>query len=416
MTPIQEPQEIEIPRDVVAEASAPLPVIQFPDGSTEPAPAGSVKAEDIIGLITSEQIEELEAAKIGGKLTAEQIEDVHAASIIGEIINSQIKGMGVGKLEGQVTAAQIAANSITAEKIAVGAVITEKIAAGAITTGKLAAEAITAEKISASAITTSKIAAGAITVEKLTVVELSGITPKLGTITDGTLKSVVVEVGELNKEECILNKYGLNFKTGEKEINTISWSPEPSNPSFNVGGIFVNEQGPPNSSDIMKIWSGINRENAVITLQTIAEGHPEGNYLSIKAGKEGASQFTNSIRARLSGDASEATILAAGQRSSFVQTAVFGNVQMVAGLVQNNGSIIYGTGYTPSHTGVGTYRIAFHTAFPAGFAVCVSDAQLAGINATYATLSGSEIEVTMFDSATKNLENCAFSFIAIGAV
>lgn len=193
MTPIQEPQEVELPRGVVAEASAPLPVIQFPDGSTEPAPASSVRAEDIIGLITSEQIEELEAAKIGGKLTAEQIENVHAASIIGEIINSQIKGLGVGKLEGQVVAAQIAAGSIIAEKLAVGAVITEKIAAGAITTGKLAAEAITAEKISASAITTSKIAAGAITAEKITVIELSGITPHLGTITAGKIIGVEIE-------------------------------------------------------------------------------------------------------------------------------------------------------------------------------------------------------------------------------
>ena len=31
MTPIIEPEQIELPRGVVAESSAPLPIIQFPD-------------------------------------------------------------------------------------------------------------------------------------------------------------------------------------------------------------------------------------------------------------------------------------------------------------------------------------------------------------------------------------------------
>lgn len=224
MTPIEEPQEIEIPRGLVAESSAPMAVIQFPDGHTEPAPAGSVYAKDIIGLLTNEQIEELEAAKISGQLTPEQIEAINAAQIIGEIVNSQIKGIGAGKLEGFVAGTQIAAETITggnikaltitAGHIANESITTEKIAALNVTTAKLAANAITAEKISAGSITTTKIAASAVTAEKISVLTLSALSVNAGTITAGTFKGVTFETAE---EGLKINNEGISLFVGEEE-------------------------------------------------------------------------------------------------------------------------------------------------------------------------------------------------------
>jgi PIN domain nuclease of toxin-antitoxin system len=215
----------EIPRGLVADASAPLPVIQHEDGSTEPAPAGSVLAEDIIGQLTNEQIAEIEAAKVSGKLTSEQIETIQAAQIVGELVNSQIKEIAAGKISGFIAGTQIAAETITggnikaltvtSAKIAAEAIITEKLATGSVITSKLAAEAITAEKISAGAITTSKLAAGSVVAEKLNVSNLSAISANLGTVTAGQITAVDITLGQ--STGGVIKSYSeLNWENHEK--------------------------------------------------------------------------------------------------------------------------------------------------------------------------------------------------------
>ena len=144
-----------------------------------------VKAENILGLIQSEQIANLAAAKVTGLLTSAQIAEIEAAKIGGQLTNAQIKEIEAAKITGQISNSQLAANSVTAEKIA----------ALQVTAGKIAAEAVTAEKIGAGQIITAKLAAGAVTAEKMTVASLSAISANLGTITAGTLKAVVIEGG-----------------------------------------------------------------------------------------------------------------------------------------------------------------------------------------------------------------------------
>lgn len=223
MTPIQEPQEVELPRGVVAEASAPLPVIQHPDGSTEPAPAGSVLAEDIIGQITSEQIESLEAAKVSGKLTAEQIESIHAASIIGQIVSEQIQSLTAGKITGELEAAQI--KEITAVKITgqivetqIGkeAITTEKLHATAVTAAKIAAEAVEANAIKALTITAAKIAAGAIIAEKIGAEAVEASKIKALSVTTAKLAAEAVIAEKIAASSITTSKLAAESVTAEK--------------------------------------------------------------------------------------------------------------------------------------------------------------------------------------------------------
>jgi len=232
MTPIEEPKEVEIPRGLIAEASAPLPVIQFPDGHTEPAPAGSVLAENIIGQLTNEQIQELEAAKISGKLTAEQIESIEAAQIVGLIVSEQISGLAAGKITGELEAAQIKSlptgkltgfitneqieeisaskitgtiietqignESITTPKIKALAITAAKIAAGSVVAEKIAAEAVESNKIKALAITAAKIAAGAIIAEKIGAEAVEAVAIKALTITAAKIAANAITTEKVN--------------------------------------------------------------------------------------------------------------------------------------------------------------------------------------------------------------------------
>lgn len=409
MSPIQEPREVELPRGVIAEASAPLPVIQFPDGSTEPAPASSVKAEDIIGLITSEQIEELEAAKIGGKLTAEQIENVHAASIIGEIINSQIKGLGVGKLEGQITAAQIAAGSIIAEKLAVGAVITEKIAAGAITTGKLAAEAITAEKISASAITTSKIAAGAITAEKITVIELSGITPHLGTITAG--KIIGVEIEDSSKllmreatEEAFPEESAITW-SGNEAI--AGWRREAENKHVLLLRAW-HEQGAASETKGEILLQAYGKKLGIVGTNQ-AQGKLSIATTELKMFIQGAGAGAGATYTIINSE-KESHFLTYGPPGQSLQKLLFH-----WGRVSSTGVKEAGTeGWTVTKTAGNLYEIKFVVPFTHTPAAMGADNQgtLRTFNCAFASLS--QLNVTMHFGSNTTAEEIAFGFIVIG--
>jgi hypothetical protein len=145
-----------------------------------------VKAENILGLIQSEQIANLVAGKVTGLLTSAQIEAVEAAKIAGQLTNAQLKEIEAAKITGQISNAQLAANSVTAEKIA-GATITGE---------KIAGLTITGEKIAGATITGAKIVANTITAEKLSVATLSAISANLGTVTAGTLKGVIFEDSE----------------------------------------------------------------------------------------------------------------------------------------------------------------------------------------------------------------------------
>jgi hypothetical protein len=303
MTPITELEPVEFPRGLVAESSAPLPVIQFPDGHTEPAPASSVHAENIIGQLTSEQIKELAAAKISGQLTPAQIEAINAGQIIGEIVNAQIKNIGANKILGFIEGSQIAAETITGANIkaltitsgliAAESILTSKLAAGAVTTAILAANAVIAEKISAGAITTTKIAASAVTAEKLSVVTLSAITANLGTVTAGKITGVEIET---------LNKFSLQEKENlpPSGINKVQWQGT-SQVNEEIYGTYL----PVNFSHNLTLRATSNKgsRTANIQIESFDEAAPEASAAGVFA----------------SGGSGTVTIIKDGQRSTFLQ-------------------------------------------------------------------------------------------------
>lgn len=131
-----------------------------------------VKAKSIIGLLTSSQIESLEAGKIAGLIESIQIKELAAGKISGLLTDSQIKELAAAKVAGQLTNSQI--ESMEAKKV-IGQLVAGQIAAGAITTEKLAAGSVVASKIA--------------------VETLSAISANLGTITAGILKAVKIEGG-----------------------------------------------------------------------------------------------------------------------------------------------------------------------------------------------------------------------------
>lgn len=136
-----------------------------------------IEAAKIAGQLTNAQLKEIEAAKITGEITSAQIKNLEANKLLGKLTNSQIESIEAAKLTGQITETQIGPESVTTEKLKAANVTTAKLAAGAITAEKIAAASITAEKLAAESveaaaikaltITAGKIAANAITSEKI---------------------------------------------------------------------------------------------------------------------------------------------------------------------------------------------------------------------------------------------------------
>src|SRR6476646_11939457 len=72
-----------------------------------------VKAENILGEITSAQIKSLEAGKVSGQLTNAQIKEIEAAKITGQLTNAQIKEIEAAKITGLISETQIGPEAIT---------------------------------------------------------------------------------------------------------------------------------------------------------------------------------------------------------------------------------------------------------------------------------------------------------------
>jgi hypothetical protein len=277
-------------------------------------------AGKITGLITSEQIAEIEAAKVSGKLTSEQIESIKSTQISGKLTNAQIESIEAAKITGVITETQIgpeavttpklkagaittaklAAGSVTTEILASGSVTTEKLvagsvtagalAAGAVTTAKLAAESITAEKIGAGQILTAKLAAGAVTAEKLTVSSLSAISANLGTVTAGTLKAVT-----LTALEALQLTSGSEGELGKVKASEIQWL-----------------QGETVKASIAGWRNSIAKNNQLILAST---GSKNTTKITLLSSDEKAGLGSVSVLV----EAAEVTILDASNKSSFLQ-------------------------------------------------------------------------------------------------
>lgn len=157
--------------------------------------AGSVKAEDIEGLIEAGQLKDgsvttdkiaagaVDATKFANGL--EPIRIIPSTSPLpttknGETISwkgdlyrwngtAYVKNVGAGDIVGQITATQISDNAITTPKLAAGSVIADKIATNAVTADKITANAIQTSHISAGAVKADQISAGAITASKMAI-------------------------------------------------------------------------------------------------------------------------------------------------------------------------------------------------------------------------------------------------------
>ncbi|MDP3458507.1 MAG: hypothetical protein Q8S09_04450, partial [Hyphomonas sp.] len=158
-----------------------------------------VLAEDIVGLLTDDQLEEIGAAKIAGQLTNDQIAGIAAAKIAGQITATQITDGAVttGKIAaGAIVAGKISTGAIEADAIAANAVTAAKISAGAVEAGKIAAGAVVADKIAANAVTAGKINAGAVETDKLAA---SAVTA--GKIAAGAVSATQIAAGAISTDK-----------------------------------------------------------------------------------------------------------------------------------------------------------------------------------------------------------------------
>lgn len=453
--------EEEIPRGYVAESSAPLPVIQFPDGNTEPAPASSVLAENIIGQLTSEQIAELEAAKISGKLTAEQIESINAAQVVGKLVSEQIESIKAGQIKGEIEAAQIkslpfekitgeiketqigpevittpklAANSVTAEKIvtasitttklAAGAVIAEKIAAGAIGTEKLAALAVTAEKIASGSITTEKLAALSVTTAKLAAEAIVAEKISAGAITTAKIAASAVTAEKISVKELSaiaanlgtvtagtlrggtiedsgkklrIDNTGINILANKEETEAIQWR-------TSMGGTVIAEIAGGQEPDGLLIEAfGQSKKEALVDIIAHANN---GNHADLEVIATEAKEEIKAANAFGS-----IAVLKNNLESQFLQLLAVAKRQIMVGSVGGGGEILSGIGFTCKKTETGHYTIEFAASFGSTPIVVLR------AGSGYADIGGvtaKELKVVTLNLAGTSFENKAFTFIAIG--
>ncbi|OOF80821.1 hypothetical protein BKG97_04880 [Rodentibacter caecimuris] len=172
-----------------------------------------IPVENIVGKMTSDQIESLNVAKLIGKLNSGQIQNINANQISGSISANQLAAIPTTKLSGTVSAAQIAANAIatnhlaagavTTAKLATGSVVAEKVAANAITTDKIAANAINAAKIQAQAIGANHLAAKAVTADKMAANSVS-----TAALQAGAVRASHVAAGELTADKLAIGLGG----------------------------------------------------------------------------------------------------------------------------------------------------------------------------------------------------------------
>lgn len=207
-------------------------------------------------------------------------------------------------------------------------------------------------------------------------------------------------------------KEELNTIPNEKKLNRLTWYnyAQAKIRAELLGSTTIGE-----ARHWFEMWVNGNWGPAGIVLET-TDTEPEN-----KAGIGVTATATD----RITKEGNSALLIDHAKRSSFVQLHQRANsnsldaeqVELLAGLVQSNGVPIFGTGYTCTRTGVGSYTITFKKPMPAGYAVTGADAQNAGRVFSYTTLSGSQFAVTMRNQAGGFVtEDIAFSFIVVSAV
>ncbi|OOF57131.1 host specificity protein J [Rodentibacter genomosp. 2] len=199
-----------------------------------------IPVENIVGKMTSDQIESLNVAKLIGKLNSGQIQNINANQISGSISANQLAAIPTTKLSGTVSAAQIAANAIatnhlaagavTTAKLATGSVVAEKVAANAITTDKIAANAINAAKIQAQAIGAAHLAAKAVTADKMAANSVS-----TAALQAGAVRANHVAAGELTADKLAIGLGGNLLYNPIFANNGYGWTS--SNGSYTGGTI-----------------------------------------------------------------------------------------------------------------------------------------------------------------------------------
>lgn len=133
--------------------------------------------------------------------------EIDTTHLSGELTSDQIKELEAAKLTGQITTTQITDGAISTPKLEAGGVTTEKIAANTIVAGDIAGETITGEQIKG----------GTITGAKMSVSELSAITANLGTITAGTITGATFRTSASNPK-VQMDSAGLRALGSEGEL------------------------------------------------------------------------------------------------------------------------------------------------------------------------------------------------------
>lgn len=179
-------------------------------------------------------------------------------------------------------------------------------------------------------------------------------------VTSGLIRGTTFEAGTAGKEELLLNSHGLTLKTGNAEVNTIAWSPNPAM-RFTVGGMWVREiEFGKGLLDEGKLWSGNNRSNARMYLQSVVNESPSGNFLLVEASEEKTSA-SNQILASLGNDASQVTLLQTGQKSSFLQLVATAKRRVNFGVaeatysgssIEATQAVAHGLGVTPQFAAI----------------------------------------------------------------
>uniref|UniRef100_UPI0038CD9CFE host specificity protein J n=1 Tax=Rodentibacter haemolyticus TaxID=2778911 RepID=UPI0038CD9CFE len=105
-------------------------------------------------------ISRIPVENIVGKMTSDQIESLNTAKLIGKVNSGQIQNINANQINGSIQANQLAAGAVTTAKLAAGAVVADKLAANSVSAGALQAGAVRANHVAAGELTADKLAIG----------------------------------------------------------------------------------------------------------------------------------------------------------------------------------------------------------------------------------------------------------------
>lgn len=336
-----------------------------------------IEAKQIIGQLTSDQIESLAAEKVIGLLTSEQIAELSAAKIAGQLTNAQIESLETAKLLGQIKETQIAEGAIT----------TNKLAANSVTASKILAEQIEAKHLKIGSVTAEKLAVGSVTASKIAVENLSAISANLGTVTAGKLTAVEIEA-----VKKLTLKQGSEGELGKEAGSEIQW----------LSGETVRHS----------ISSRFNAVSKGLKLELASIGSKNTSALIVEASD--STELKGGIRAEPKAGIS-ATILTPEERSDFLRLPGTAKRKVVSGWVTKEGALEAGEGFSVKKEGVGLYLITFSKEMTLKPSLTITPSTSA-FQPVFATNSEGKnsFKVQFWNQSSTAAENCAFSFTAVG--